>query len=81
MSQNDKDETVSDSLALDDFKTWSSVALKIFLSLRNRSVNGSVDVSAARYVPFLNYVEGRFYLKEYYCSTCTCLRVCQVCGV
>ena len=32
----------SEVLTLEDFKT--------FLSLRNRSVNGSVDVSAARFV-------------------------------
>ena len=29
MSQNDKDQAVSDSLTLNDFKTWSSVASKI----------------------------------------------------
>ena len=52
MSRNDKDQVVPDSLTLDDFKTWSLVALKTFLSLRTRSVNGSVDVLAARYVPF-----------------------------
>ena len=73
MSRNDKDQAVSDSLRFDDFKTWRSVALKTFLLLRNRSVNGSVDVLAARYVPFLNYVEAKFYLKGDGCSTCTCL--------
>ena len=44
MSRNDKDQVVPRSLTLHDFKTWCSVALKTFLSLRNRSVNGSVDV-------------------------------------
>ena len=73
MSRNDKDQVVPDSLTLDDFKTWSSVALKTFLSLRNRSVNGSVDVLAARYVPFFHYVEAKFHPKEHCCSTCTCL--------
>ena len=63
---------MSDLLILDDFKTWSLVALKTSLLLRNRSVNGSVDVLAARYVPFLNYVEAKFYLKEHCCSICTC---------
>ena len=73
MSRNDKDQAVSDSLTFDDFKTWRSVALKTFLSLRNRSVNGSVDVLTARYVPFLNYVEAKFYLNGDCCSACTCL--------
>ena len=63
---------MSDSLTLDNFKTWRSVALKTFLSLRNRSVNGSVDVLAARYVPFLNYVEAKFYLMGHCGSTSTC---------
>ena len=57
MSRNDKDQAVSDSLTLDDFKTWRSVVLKTFLSLRNRSINGSLDVLAVRYVPFLSYAE------------------------
>ena len=57
MSRNDKDQAVSDSLTLDDFKIWRSVVLKTFLSLRNRSINGSLDVLAVRYVPFLSYVE------------------------
>ena len=73
MNRNDKDQAVSDSLTLDDFKTWSSVALKTFLSLRNRSVNGSADVLVSRYVPFLNYVEAKFHSKEHCYSTCTCL--------
>ena len=68
MSWNDKDQAVSISWTFDDFKTWNSVA-----SLRNLSVNGSVDVLPARYVPILNYIEAKFYLKEHCCSTFTCL--------
>ena len=36
------------SLSLQDFKLWSSVALKSFLSLRKKAVNGSFDTLAAR---------------------------------
>ena len=73
MSRNDKDQVVSDSLTLNNFKTWSSAALKNVLSLINRSINGPTDVLAARYVPFLNYIEAKFHLKTHGCSTCTCL--------
>ena len=37
-------------LTLEDFKLWSTVALKSFLSLRKKSVTGSFDVLVARYV-------------------------------
>ena len=47
-------------------------SIKDFLIIE-KSVNGSVDVIAARYIPFLNYVKGKFYLKEHCYSTCTCL--------
>ena len=40
----------SEIITLEDFKTWSSMTLKKFLSLRNRSVNGSTDVFSARFV-------------------------------
>ena len=35
-------------LTLDVFKLWSSTALKSFLSVRNKSVVGSIDVLTAR---------------------------------
>lgn len=35
-------------LSLEDFKLWSSKALKAFLSLRNKSVAGSIEVLTAR---------------------------------
>ena len=36
------------ALTLEYFKTCSSVGFKIFLSLRNRSVNGPLELLAAR---------------------------------
>ena len=37
-----------DCLTLDDFKLWSSRALKGFLSLRGKPATGSFDTLAAR---------------------------------
>ena len=73
MSRNEKDQAVSDLLTLDDFKTWSSVALKTTLIVDKLINKWSVDVLAARYFPFLNYVQAKFHLNEHCCSTCTCL--------
>ena len=42
---------VSDSLGcltIQDFKLWSSTALKTFLSLRKKSVSGSTETLIAR---------------------------------
>ena len=46
MDTNKENGAFSEVLSLEDFKTWNSMALKTFLSLRNRSVNGSRDVLA-----------------------------------
>ena len=35
-------------LQIGDFKLWSSMALKSFLALRGKSVNGSFDTLVAR---------------------------------
>ena len=35
-------------LSLEDFKMWSTMALKTFLSLQRKSVVGSIEVLAAR---------------------------------
>ena len=39
---------LTDEMTLESFKMWSSPALKTFLSLRKRSINGSFDELAAR---------------------------------
>ena len=36
------------TMALDDFKLWSSRALKVYLSLRGKPTTGSSDTLAAR---------------------------------
>ena len=50
MDINKENGAFSEFLTLEDFKTWSAMALKMFLSLRNKSVNGSIDVLAGRFV-------------------------------
>ena len=50
MESDEENQAISGTLTLDDFKLWSSMSLKSFLSLRNRSVNGSIEVLAARLV-------------------------------
>ena len=45
MSVNNKD---IGCLTLDDFKLWSSRALKVFLALRGKPTSGSFDTLAAR---------------------------------
>ena len=37
-----------ENMTLDEFKLWSTNALKVFLRLRNKKVNGSFDELAAR---------------------------------
>ena len=46
----------SEVLKLEHFKTWRSMALKRFLSLRNRSVNGSIEVLAAGFVYYSSFL-------------------------
>ena len=48
MAERGENPAFSEALTLDDFKTWSSMALKTYLSLRNRPVNGSIEVLTAR---------------------------------
>ena len=55
MDTNKEIGAFSEVLTLEDFKTWSSMALKTFLSLRNRSVNGSIEVLAARFVCYSSF--------------------------
>ena len=51
----------SEVLTLEDFKTQSSMALKTFLSLRNRSVNDSIEVLAARFVFYSSFLLLKFF--------------------
>ena len=51
----------SEVLTLEDFKTRSSMALKTFLSLRNRSVNDSIEVLAARFVFYSSFLLLKFF--------------------
>ena len=44
----EREHAVSEQLTLSDLKMWSFKTLKTFLSLRNRSVTGLIDVLAAR---------------------------------
>ena len=37
-------------MSLDEFKLWTAVALKTFLSLRRKSIDGSFDELVARYI-------------------------------
>ena len=56
MNKNKENGAFSEIFPLEDFKTWRSMALKTFLSLRNRSVNGSIDVLAARFVYYSSFL-------------------------
>ena len=39
-----------DIFTLEDFKMWSATTLKSFLAVRNKSVDGSFEELASRYV-------------------------------
>ena len=56
MDTNKEIGAFSEVLTLEDFKTWSLMALKTFLSLRNRSVNDSIEVLAARFVFYSSFL-------------------------
>ena len=56
METNKETGAFSEIFTLEYFKTWSSMVLKTFLSLRNRSVNGSIDVLAARFVYYSSFL-------------------------
>ena len=56
MDTNKENGAFSEVLTLEDFEKWSSMALKTFLSLRNRSVYGSIVVSAARFVYYSKFL-------------------------
>ena len=43
------------TMTLDDFKLWSSQALKVYLSLRGKPTTGSSDTLAARLVKKYNH--------------------------
>ena len=47
-SSNNPDMDVRNELSLEDFKTWSTMALKTFLSLRKKAVTGSHETLSAR---------------------------------
>ena len=42
-----------DEMSLNSFKMWTDMALKIFLEVRGKSVEGSHDELAARYLIFI----------------------------
>jgi len=44
-----------DILTLEDFKMWSATALKSFLAVRNKSVDGSFEELASRLSKFKDY--------------------------
>lgn len=39
-----------DNMTLETFKLWSMAALKVFLSVRKKSIEGSFDELSARYI-------------------------------
>ena len=41
-------DVAQETMTLDEFKLWSTNALKVFLRLRNKKINGSFDELAAR---------------------------------
>ena len=56
MDTSKENGAFSKVVTLEDFKMWSSMALKTFLSLRNRSVNVSVEVLTARFVCYSSFL-------------------------
>ena len=47
-TSNNPDMDVTSELCLEDFKTWSTMVLKMFLSLRKKTVTGSHETLSAR---------------------------------
>ena len=47
-SSNNPDMDVRSELCLEDFKTWGTMALKMFLSPRKKAVTGSHETLSAR---------------------------------
>ena len=45
---NNPNMEVTSELCLEDFKTWSTMAVKIFLSLRKKAVTGLHETLSAR---------------------------------
>ena len=76
MDTNKDNGAFSEVLTLEDFKKWSSLALKTLLSLRNRSVNGSIDVLAARFVCYSSFLCLKLFssgfLRNFHYSALSC---------
>ena len=68
-TSNNPDMDVTSELCLEDFKTWSTMALKMFLSLKKKTVTGSHETLSARWVNMTLFLRKNCRYSFFYIQT------------